>query len=450
MKEDLFDKILAKYGVAKNQKKAILDMLYYEAPDGTFHDFYYNEDEEEDDELEEYEYSYDDEFEDSNCMVCEDGEEYKYESSEKTKSIKNIYDKTMRKALDEKKNAVRIINIALNAKATVTEDEIEKYTSSYVTQNLENSEADIVYKLKGNNVFFLLEHQSKVDNSMAYRVARYQFEIIDSVIKDTNGKYKNKGYKFPLVIPIVIYIGKGKWTAKQKFEEMQISWGKDIVKGFSNYLFVDVNQMKESELLGDSTTITKVMLMQKAKTEEEFNTYWEDVENDLEEKIEEYTEDQMEFVRNVIVSIAMTRYQRKDIEVLLKKYKKQGGKDNMIAVVECLRKDREKAVKESRIKGIEEGKNKMMGVVENLKKDREKAVRESRIKGIEEGKNKMMGVVENLKKDREKAVRESRIKGKREAKLEVAKKMISYNIDIEVISRTTGIPLEELKEIKPI
>ena len=90
----------------------------------------------------------------------------------------------------------------------------------------------------------------------------------------------------------------------------------------------------------------------------------------------------------------------------------------------------------------------MMTVVECLRKDREKAVRESRKKGIEEGKSKMMGVVENLKKDREKAVRESRIEGIEEGKIEVAKKMLSYNIAIEIISKATGISVEELKKIK--
>ena len=84
MKEDLFDKILAKYGVGKNQKKAILEMLYYDTPDGKFHDFYYTED--------------------TNLMAYE--EEYEYEGLEKNEeqiSINNIYDKTIRKALDERK-----------------------------------------------------------------------------------------------------------------------------------------------------------------------------------------------------------------------------------------------------------------------------------------------------------------------------------------------------------
>ena len=440
-KEDLFDKILKKYGVQKNQKKAILEMLYYDTPDGKIHNFYYREDDTEYEKL-------DNEI----LKICENPEEYSYNVKKEENSINNVYDKTMRMALDEKKNAVKIINIALNGGATITEEKIEKYNSSFVSSNLENSEADVVYKLKDKNVFFLLEHQSKVDNVMAYRIAKYQFEIIDSVIKDTKGKYKNKSYKFPQVIPIVIYIGKGKWTAKQCFEEMQINWGKDTPKGFSNYLFVDVNQINNSELLEDNTTITKVMLMQKAKTEEEFNTYWEEIENELEINKRKYTNEQIEFVRNVITSIAMTKYDRKDIRKILERYQKLGGKENMMVVVENLRKDRERAVKKSRMEGIREGESKMMGVIENLKEDRERAVKKSRMEGIKEGESKMMGVIENLKEDRERAVKKSRMEGIREGKIEekieIAKKMLEVNVDIELVSKATGISIDELEKIK--
>ena len=113
-------------------------------------------------------------------LLNENSEEYQIEQ------INNIHDKIMRQALDEKKNVVKIINYALNGLATVTEDEIEKYTSSYITKEFQNAEADVVYKVKNANMFFLLEHQSTVDEAMAYRIAVYQFAIINSVIKDTN------------------------------------------------------------------------------------------------------------------------------------------------------------------------------------------------------------------------------------------------------------------------
>lgn len=52
----------------------------------------------------------------------------------------------------------------------ISENEIEKYTSSYITEELKNSESDVVYKLKNENVFFLIEHQPRIDYSMPYRM----------------------------------------------------------------------------------------------------------------------------------------------------------------------------------------------------------------------------------------------------------------------------------------
>ena len=45
-------------------------------------------------------------------------------------------------------------------------------------------QVDIVYKIKGEEIYFLVEHQTKVDYSMPYRILKYEVEIIESVIID--------------------------------------------------------------------------------------------------------------------------------------------------------------------------------------------------------------------------------------------------------------------------
>lgn len=84
--------------------------------------------------------------------------------------INHPHDKICRKALDKKKDAVKIINRILNEGEKISASEIEKYTSSYISDELRNSESDVVYKLKNENVFFLIEHQTKIDYSMPYRM----------------------------------------------------------------------------------------------------------------------------------------------------------------------------------------------------------------------------------------------------------------------------------------
>jgi len=54
---------------------------------------------------------------------------------------------------------------------------------------------------------------------MPYRILEYEIEIMKSAIDIR--KVKNKEYKLPLVIPIVLYTGKKKWDAKRYLEESQ-------------------------------------------------------------------------------------------------------------------------------------------------------------------------------------------------------------------------------------
>ena len=67
------------------------------------------------------------------------------------KKVNNQHDKIFRKILSKEKEAVVIINSAINVKPEIRPEEIEEYKSSFVTDLLENREADIIYKLKSKN-----------------------------------------------------------------------------------------------------------------------------------------------------------------------------------------------------------------------------------------------------------------------------------------------------------
>lgn len=71
---------------------------------------------------------------------------------------------------------------------------------------------------------------------MPYRILEYEMELI-----------KNKGYKLPLVIPIVLYTGKQKWNAKKYLEESQEKLGGIEIK-LGNYNLVDINNYTKEEI----------------------------------------------------------------------------------------------------------------------------------------------------------------------------------------------------------
>ena len=55
----------------------------------------------------------------------------------------------------------------------------------------------------------------------------------------------------------------------------------------------------------------------------------------------------------------------------------------------------------------------------------------------------MLAVIETLKKDREKSLREARKQGNEEGIIQTAKNMLKENFDIELISKITGLEKEQ-------
>jgi len=121
--------------------------------------------------------------------------------------------------LDDKKEIANLINKRLNLKYKIKEEELEKYNSSFVTKTLKNKEIDVIYKLKNKKIFFMIEHQTKIDYAMPLRILEYENEIMRSAIEYE--KMNRKNYKLPLIIPIVLYAGRKKWDAKTYIGEVQ-------------------------------------------------------------------------------------------------------------------------------------------------------------------------------------------------------------------------------------
>ena len=73
--------------------------------------------------------------------------------------------------------------------------------------------------MKDKNIFFLIEHQSTIDLSMPYRIENYALEIINTAVDKE--KMKSNNYRYPKVIPIVLYTGEKKWKANLSFSDVQ-------------------------------------------------------------------------------------------------------------------------------------------------------------------------------------------------------------------------------------
>ena len=187
--------------------------------------------------------------------------------------INQKHDKMFKEILSDKMSTVDFINSFLHL--NLAESDIEKYEKEFRTSEFSNVEADVVYKIKNKNVFILIEHQSSVDYKMPYRIMRYKYAIIESAIDKK--RLKEKCYKIPMVIPIVLYTGKRKW------KRLLINDIEEKIEGYAEnwleYTLIDVNEFSKEELLADNLIITKAMLIEKSKNKEELYKNIEDVIN---------------------------------------------------------------------------------------------------------------------------------------------------------------------------
>ena len=89
-------------------------------------------------------------------------------------------------------------------------------------------------------------------------------------------------------------------------------------------------------------------------------------------------------------------------------------------------------------------------ILEEISQDEhERYLAELREKYILDQKNiEETGYDKGLKQGKEEGIKKGREEGKEESKKEIAKEMIKEKIPLEVISKITKIPKEELQEIK--
>ena len=304
---------------------------------------------------------------------------------EKYYVVNHQHDKIFRTVLDRKSDALALINKALNTQLEV--QDIEKYNSSFINKVFQNREADIVYKIKDRSIFILIEHQTKVDYLMPYRILEYEVAIMQSAI-DLD-KIKNKESKIPLVIPIVLYTGNKKWNAKKYLEENQEKI-EGIENGLGNYNLIDINELTEKDLLEDNSFISKMMLIEKSK-----NT--ENIVEILEKIVKITKEEDKDTLRRIISIILEEKIGITKAKELIEKM--EGDEGNMLAVVDMIRRENQMYIEIGKKEGRKEGK----------------------IEGKKEGELK--------------------------EKIKIVTNMLKEKFNIETIQKITGINKEEIEKI---
>ena len=192
--------------------------------------------------------------------VNEESTEYILDTEEeKTHQYK---DKIFKEILSNKKEFVKFIKKYFRGEINqeLNENDIEKYNKEFITSKFERQEADIVYQIPKENLYIIIEHQSKIDYNMPERMTRYCIELRRDIRKSSQKWIEAD------ICPIVLYTGYRKWDVANE-KEVRERFGMETFQ-CTKYNLVDINDEIEEKLVKEDTGISKALLFEKTNSKE--------------------------------------------------------------------------------------------------------------------------------------------------------------------------------------
>ena len=255
------------------------------------------------------------------------------------------HDKVMKKIFERLKEGEFIIKKALNLRKN-RKISLEIVGNEFITRDFRGKKLDVLYKLKNKEVYFMIEHQSTQDPHMAYRILEYEVEVMERSFRNNL-----KLGKYARVIAIVVYTGPGEWKPEQSILEAEERFGRKLKArkdhmGLGEFNLISASDYTREELLEEGMLISKVMLIEQAKGEE-------DLINILDEIIPRVKEDEKGIMIEILEYILVRELGAKKAQEYINKLE---GDGDMLAVIDTLKKDREKTIRDARAEGRAEGK----------------------------------------------------------------------------------------------
>jgi hypothetical protein len=159
----------------------------------------------------------------------------------------------------------------------VQPNDLTRLTERFLPLDSPGKDSDCVYmvRLRGYStplyIITLVEHQTKVDPNMAFRILEYYVLCLKNyektLTKDDDIKPHQKNFLYPPVLPIVLYTGTDEWTAATNFLHRTaandifgeyIPSFKYIVVNMSKYTIEDITKYK------DMLSLAMIILMAKS------------------------------------------------------------------------------------------------------------------------------------------------------------------------------------------
>ncbi|MGD8401297.1 MAG: Rpn family recombination-promoting nuclease/putative transposase [Bacillota bacterium] len=271
---------------------------------------------------------------------------------------------------------------------------------SFVLPEFVKKESDLIYQLKENDreviFYLLLELQSSVDFQMPYRLLLYMAGLWYDYVKGVDRKIaRRKSWRLPVIVPLVLYNGKGAWTAGRSFKQILAGWEQfgEYVLDFK-YILIDVLRYPPESLIKLANLIGAVFFLER--------------QSDFDECIR-----RMKKIEKVVFNFD-------DQRLLI-----FGSWINKIAIRNFPEEQREKLLKEFDTTKPEGVKTMITHLGQNFKRYFNEAEKKGEIKGILKGKREV----------EEKTIR-------------MAQNLLAMGIAVETVAKAAELPVEKILELQ--
>ena len=307
------------------------------------------------------------------------------------KNNKNSHDVFVKKAMSDKNVAKEFFeaNLPQDILSQVDLSTLKQEKENYFDNTLGNGIVDLIYSvnfgLDKGYLIALVEHQSTQDYKMPLRIMKYVLRICDDYLK------KNKGGKIPLIYPILFYSGQKKYTAPLSLYSLFAN--SERAKEFLTkpIQLVESSNFQKDDIRGRNYAGLMMYFMSKIRERDIFPFIHEVIES-----ITKISEDgDIAYIESILYYI-LEKADSEKVDGIFSEFKK--------AVT----------IEHSEV---------IMTIAERLEQ-----------RGVLKGKE--VGIQIGIEKGREEGIKK------------VAVNMLLKKLDAKIISESTGLSIEEIKNLK--
>lgn len=152
-------------------------------------------------------------------QLCEPKVEYNLKTEEENKKQTTEEKKEIIEILKDKTEMAKFINGFLNPKKEIKEENLIIHKEKVKSKMIKKKTPDIIYYLENQQVYFIVEEQNKIDDTIRYKMLNYCIELLQNCRRE---KKLEEEIQYPIVIPIVIYTGKEEWQIEKNTDSKEI------------------------------------------------------------------------------------------------------------------------------------------------------------------------------------------------------------------------------------